>query len=324
MPLYVVEKGITQMETDAIVNAANNELWAGGGVCGAIFKEAGIRELSEACQKLSPIATGEAVITEGFQLKAKYIIHAVGPIYKDGFHHEKELLRNAYLNSLKLAIEHSCTSISFPLISSGIYGYPKEEALDVAIKTITQFLETHELDVYLTFLDRHIVKINKILKENITKYLEDNYECIPHFYLHSCKTLLYDEECLQENDILEEYSLDELINHMDETFTEMLLRLIDEKNLNDINVYKKANMDRKLFSKIRSQSDYHPLKKTVLSLSIAMELSLDETIDLLNKAGYTLSNSQKSDVIIRYFIENKHYNIFDINLTLFEFNLPTL
>jgi O-acetyl-ADP-ribose deacetylase (regulator of RNase III) len=149
MPLQITDQNITTINTDAIVNAANTALLMGGGVCGAIFRAAGPSELQDACNKLAPIAVGEAAITPGFALPAKYIIHTAGVKYRDGKSGEEALLRNCYINSLKVAVEINCTSIAFPLISSGIYGYPKEEAREVAINAIEDFLKEHELDVFL-------------------------------------------------------------------------------------------------------------------------------------------------------------------------------
>lgn len=154
MPFTLIQNDITKMEADAIVNAANTELKMGGGVCGAIFKAAGAAEMQAACDKLAPIKTGEAVITPGFRLPAKYVIHTAGPIYKDGKHGEEALLRSCYINSLKCAVENGCESVAFPLISSGIYGYPKEEALRAAASAIQDFLADHDLLVSLVMLDK--------------------------------------------------------------------------------------------------------------------------------------------------------------------------
>lgn len=349
MPFHIVHNDITKMNVDVIVNAANNQLLQGGGVCGAIFKTAGEKLLQRECSQYAPIQTGQAVITNGYNLSAKYIIHAVGPIYKDGQHNEKELLISAYKSSLMLAIKHNCQSIALPLISSGIYGYPKKEALAIATSTINDFLSDSELDVYLVVFDKDSVTLSESLYQNIEHYIdqyfiEDRYtrriEVESNYSFNAPKTIkkktqsqkrhivkyFFEEDEMEEElpHIETSRSLDDLVNMLDETFSEMLLRLIDEKGYTDTQVYKRANIDRKLFSKIRTQADYHPSKKTALALCIALQLSLDETIDLLNKAGYTLSNSQKRDIIIRYFIENNDYNIYTINEALFFFNQPTL
>lgn len=157
MSLRILKGDITKLKVDAIVNPANRELLQGGGVCGAIFKEAGPRDLQRACDLLSPIEVGEAVITPGFKLPASYVIHTVGPIYRGGKEGEAELLARAYRSSLELAYEKKLESIAFPIISSGIFGYPKEEALAVGVETIKAFLEERELDVTLVIFSGSII-----------------------------------------------------------------------------------------------------------------------------------------------------------------------
>ena len=149
MPLKIVHGDITKMSVDAVVNAANTKLKMGGGVCGAIFSAAGAEKLQAECDSIGECNVGEAVITSAYDLPAKYIIHTVGPIWRGGDHNEAKLLRSCYLNSLSLAKKHDCKSIAFPLISSGIYGYPKDEAMEIAISAIEEFLRHHELEVYL-------------------------------------------------------------------------------------------------------------------------------------------------------------------------------
>ena len=157
MALKFLQADITRLAVDAIVNAANTELLAGGGVCGAIFRAAGYRELQAACDELSPIQTGEAVITPGFNLPAKFVIHTAGPIWHGGQRGEENLLRACYTNSLKLAVEKNLSSVAFPLISSGIYGYPPHEALKVAVDAIKIFLKQHDLDVTLTLMNKSLL-----------------------------------------------------------------------------------------------------------------------------------------------------------------------
>ncbi len=154
MPIQIVQDDITTMRTDAIVNAANSRLAQGGGVCGAIFAAAGAQELTQACRAIGHCDTGDAVITPGFRLPARYIIHAVGPIWQGGTNGEEALLRSCYLNSLALAERHGLRSIAFPLISSGIYGYPKAAALSVAVSAISSFLPEHDMTVCLVIFDR--------------------------------------------------------------------------------------------------------------------------------------------------------------------------
>ncbi len=331
MPFQILHNDITNMETDAIVNAANSNLLAGGGVCGAIFRSAGKDKLQKECNKIAPCLVGHAVITKGYNLKAKYVIHTVGPIYKDGNSKEKIYLKSAYENSLKLAKDYNLKSIAFPLISSGIYGYPKKEALDIAISTIKEFLSHNDMDIYLVVFDRKVVQLSEELYDNIKHYIDDFYE--KHYVPRNINNLemeeVFEDNCYSEKTICDEKSfnkssLESILNNIDETFSQMLLRLIEEKGKTDIQVYKKANIDRKLFSKIRSNKDYNPKKTTALSLAIALELSLDETKNLLSRAGYTLSPSHKFDLIIEYFIKNKNYDIFIINEALFTFEQPLL
>ena len=156
--------GITQFAADCVVNAANDRLAAGGGVCGAIFRDAGYTELTEACDAIGHCPTGSAVITPGFRLKAKYIIHAVGPIWYGGDHGEPEKLYSCYQKSLELAMENGCHSIGFPLISAGIYGYPKAEAWAVAIQACRDFLGKHpDYHIQITFcvLDDGIMEMGQ-------------------------------------------------------------------------------------------------------------------------------------------------------------------
>jgi len=154
MPFHVIQKNIVTMQVDAIVNAANTALKAGEGVCKAIFNAAGHERLQQACDRIGHCAVGEAVATDAFALTANYVIHTPGPIYIDGNHNEERLLHACYISSLSLASTLDCSSIAFPLISSGIYGYPKDQAIQTAIRAINEFLQTHEMQVYLVLYDR--------------------------------------------------------------------------------------------------------------------------------------------------------------------------
>lgn len=338
MPFTIVRQDITKIKTDAIVNAANTELKMGGGVCGAIFQAAGKNELQEACNGLSPIKTGEAVITPGFALPASYIIHVAGPVYNPSCPKESEkLLRSAYLNSLILAKDYKCKSIAFPLISSGIYGYPKDEALKVATTAIKDFLGNHDMDIYLAVFDKDAFMVSEKLLGEVASYIDDNY--LKKHKLSRRELLDIEQRSLADVDHIEYDSpmpqiseevlkapsgIDDLIDNLDEPFSTTLLRLIDAKDKTDVEVYKRANLDRKLFSKIRTGKGYMPSKRTAIALAVGLELNLDETDDLLERAGYTLSRSQKFDVIIEYFIINGKYDIFEINEVLFKYDQPLL
>lgn len=330
MPFTIIRNDITKMQTDAIVNAANTELQMGGGVCGAIFKAAGVKELQAACNKLSPIQTGEAVITPGFALSAKHIVHTAGPVYRDGQHGEADLLRACYINSLTVAAENGCESITFPLISSGIFGYPKKNALQVATQAIQDYVAEHDMNVYLAVFDKDAFTISEQLLGGVESYIDEHYvnEHIDRrrgiSLLDVERSAIFAEEAMSMPIAAAAKGLDELIENLDEPFSQTLLRLIDAKGKTDVEVYKRANIDRRLFSKIRSGKAYMPSKRTAIALAIALELTLRETEDFLNRAGYALSHSQKFDVIVEYFIVDGRYDIFEINEVLFHYDQPVL
>lgn len=328
MPLTIVRQDITKMDVDAIVNAANCALERGGGVCGAIFKAAGIPKMTEACAALAPIQVGEAVITPGFNLPARYVIHTPGPVYRDGASGEEAKLRSCYQNSLELAVEHGCTSIAFPLISSGIYGYPTKKAMQVALRAIGDFLEVHELQVFLAVFDKEAYTVSEELLGAVADYLGENYVDENLEVRRRRQNYHAPEEQVLYSGALAESAvppkLEDLVGNLDEPFSATLLRLIDAKGKNDVDVYKKANLDRRLFSKIRSNKGYMPSKRTVLALAIGLELSLEETNDLLKRAGFALSQSQVGDVIVEYFILHGKYNIMEINEVLFRYDQPLL
>jgi len=329
MPLLIVRNDITKMKVDAIVNATNPMLKMGGGVSGAIFTVAGRRMLQDACDAIGHCAQGEAVITPGFDLPAKYVIHTVGPVWHGGVAGESEQLADCYTHSLELARKHGCESIAFPLVSSGTYRYPKQEALNIAISAISQFLFENDMTVYLVVYDAKAFMLSKQLFSSIEKFIDDNYveEQALLYRRTSARYQPKDDERIEIVSNLSvgssARSLDDIISEQDESFSESLFRLIDQRKLKDSDVYKKANIDRRLFSKIRN-SDYHPSKNTCMALAIALELNLDQMKDLLAKAGYTLSKSQKADLIIEFHVINKKYDILQINEALFTFKQPIL
>ncbi|MFT8337477.1 macro domain-containing protein [Schleiferilactobacillus harbinensis] len=324
MPLTLIRQDITKIPVDAIVNAANPRLAMGGGVSGAIFRAAGADQLQAAANKVAPVETGHAAITPGFSLPAKYVIHAVGPIYRQANPDQsRRLLRSAYTESLRLAVAKHCLSIAFPLISSGIYGYPKEQALAVATSAITDFLTDHELDVYLTIFDQASFVVSQDLLGPIASYIDQHYV---NAQPDTRRRARPDHElaAYPAQTPLSQEPLDQLVNTLDDSFATALFHFIDARHLTDPEVYKRANIDRRLFSKIRSNPDYVPSKRTAIAFAIALQLSLTEANDLLQRAGYTLSTSQKLDVIIMYFIGSKSYNIYRINEVLFSYDLPLL
>ncbi len=309
MPLKIVQNDITKMKVDAIVNAANETLLGGGGVDGAIHQAAG-PELLKACRKLGGCETGDAKITKGYRLPCKYVIHTVGPIWHGGEYGEKEKLISCYRASLNLAEKYHCETVAFPLISAGVYGYPKDQALSVAVSTISEFLSASEMTVYIVIYHQDDFQISPKLIRDIREYIDDHYEVTP----------VRNEKYFAPQVMAAPSELEKAVNAIDETFSQMLLRKIDEKGMTDVQCYKKANIDRKLFSKIRSNKQYQPSKPTVLAFSIALELSLDETKDLLLKAGFALSKSSVSDIVVEYFISRGNYDINEINQALFAFN----
>ncbi|HSP21935.1 MAG TPA: macro domain-containing protein [Planococcus sp. (in: firmicutes)] len=324
MPLEIIRNDLTKMHVDAIVNAANSELQMGGGVCGAIFQRAGASDMQAACNRIGNCPTGSAVVTPAFKLDARYIIHAVGPVWQGGGQGEEQLLRSAYSTSLGLADELECESIAFPLISSGIYGYPKDQALDIAVSEIRRFLLDHEMLVYLVVFDQKSFVISESLAESINSYIDEHYVDEMAVRYPRFEQQDMSEKILQEAELKTSSSLEDFLAHIDEPFSVRLLRFIDEKGMDDVETYKKANIDRKLFSKIRNSPTYTPMKKTIIAFAIALELDLHETEDLLETAGYALSRSNKFDVIIEYFIVHQKYDIYEINEALFSFNQAIL
>jgi len=380
MPLNIIRNDVTKMSVDVIVNAANTNLQAGGGVCGAIFSAAGADRLQRACDNLAPIKTGDAVITKGFALPAKYIIHAAGPVYHDGKQDEESLLRLCYTNALNLSKKYGCRSIAFPLISSGIYGYPKVEALSVATSTISEWLMKDDMDVFLVVFDKTAFSLSNDLLGEVKAFIDENYVDERNLRFSRERTQSWsgiesdteaveksialfpeqDSQTIQESLSADEAvnmldsaaipklserlkpkitptteqkapailhqmrNLDDVVGRLDEPFSSTLLRLIDAKGKTDVDIYKRANLDRKLFSKIRAGRGYMPSKKTAVALAVALELSLFETRDLLERAGFALSRSVMFDVIVEYFITSQKYDIYEINNVLFEYDQPIL
>ena len=296
MPFTIVRDDITKLKVDAIVNAANKNLQMGGGVCGAIFTAAGAEKLQAACGSLAPIETGEAVITHGFNLPAKHIIHTAGPVYCGGNQGEEILLRSCYINSLELAAKNNCESIAFPLISSGIYGYPKAEALSVATDAIRSFISEHDINVTLVVFDKAAFALSEELLGEVESYIDEYY--VDERKDRRRELLDAERKVLSEADFMnlsmpmfqvrEEKtfapimeaqavaSLDAIVGKLDEPFTATLLRLIDATGRKDSEIYNRANIDRRLFSKIRNNEQYAPSKPTVLAFAVALELTLEQ------------------------------------------------
>ena len=376
MPFYIVRNDITNMRVDAVVNAANPSLLGGGGVDGAIHRAAG-PALRDYCLALGGCAVGQAVLTPGFGLPAPWIIHTVGPVWCGGDRGEEALLRACYRESLALALEKNLSSVAFPLLSAGVYGYPREQALSVAVSEIRTFLLRHEMEIWLVVYDSESYRLSSDLMGDIRAFIDETFvsahteapsnrrehiqmtlQSMPEAdfgaSFASCPlppapasarpaqskpappypasaspkparektTLRRDREKASEP--VSASDLDLRLRTLDESFSQMLLRKIDEKGITDAACYKRANVDRKLFSKIRSDPGYRPSKPTAIAFAIALELPLEQTRELLMKAGYALSHSNKFDVIIEYFILRGNYDVFQINEALFAFDQSLL
>lgn len=359
MPFQIIRNDITKVKADAIVNTANPKPCVGSGTDSAIYAAAGEEQLLAARKRIGDIAPGRAFHTDAFGLDARYIIHTVGPVWVDGAHGERETLRSCYERSLSLAAELKCRSIAFPLIASGVYGFPKDEALQIALSEISRFLLTHEMKVLLVVFGRKALQLSQRLVGEIEQYIDDHGERLlyeaeyggeygverrgrnalragqeraEHFF--GSASLPGKEDTGKEPATasapgtlfpdVSGKSLDEVLGDKAETFQQRLFQLIDERGLDDVAVYKKANIDRKLFSSIRCKKDYKPKKKTAVAFAIALELDLPTTLDLLSRAEIAFSPSNKFDLIVSYFITNKNYNVFEINAVLFDYNQPLL
>ena len=313
----------------------------GSGTSRAIYQAAGEQELTAACEDIGRCDLGRAVCTPAFGLPAKYIFHAVCPAWHGGFFGEAKQLAGAYHSALELAAEYHCESVAFPLLSSGNYGYPKEQAFRIAVDTITQYVMEHDLTVYLVLYDRDSLAVSRKLFASVEEYIDDHYVAQndeSYGFGRRRRELSERRRLLEEDAALPMLgavpapaaaprtarSLESLMDNLGESFTTRLLRLIDERGLKDSTVYKQSNISRQHFSKIQCNRDYNPKKKTVLAFAVGLHLSEDETIDLLKSAGYAFSDGSKRDWIVRYCLEHKIYNINQVNTLLFEYDQEQL
>lgn len=357
MPFQIIRNDITKVKTDVIVNTANPRPLIGRGTDSAVYRAAGEEQLLAERKKIGAITPGDAAVTPAFDLPAKYVIHTVGPAWVDGRHGEREILRSCYEHSLSLAAELKAESIAFPLIAAGVYGFPKDEALNIALAEIGKFLLTHEMKVILVVFNREALELSERLVGEIEQYIDEHSAHIlrEEEYGGEYITDIRRREAARRNDAamlrdasiaLEDIetddlfieagsptgafpaaggkSLDEVLGGAGETFQQRLFRLIDASGLDDVTVYKKANIDRKVFSRIRCKPDYKPKKKTAVAFAIALELDLPTTLDLLSRAEIAFSPSSRFDLIVTYFITNKIYDIYKINTALFKYGQPIL
>lgn len=322
MPFKIIRNDLSKVTADVIVNSAHPQPVIGGGV-DFVIHDAGGPELVQARIALGQIRIAEAKYTKGFLLNSNYVFHTVGPVWDNGGHKEYRQLYSCYWNSLQLAIELKQHSIAFPLISTGAFGAPKSVSLEIALKAFKEFLDTNELDIYLVVYDKDSYLISKQLHDDISSYIDTG--TIARRRQQMDKRLRHEEieRIISYNDSIES-SLKEELEFIDGTFQETLFAIIDDKGFTDPYVYKKANIDRRLFAKIRKDKFYHPSKNTVLALCIALELNTEQTQDLLSRAGYNLSLSIPFDIIIHYFIKQNKFDIFEINEALFDFDQEPL
>lgn len=350
MPFEIIRGDITEIKADAIVNTANPNPVIGSGVDAGIHKKAGPK-LLKARKKIGPIAVGQAAVTPAFDLDAKFVIHAVGPVWEGGRFREEALLRQCYDNALALAAKKQCESVAFPLLSAGNYGFPKAVALQIAVNAFSAFLMDHEMRIVLVVFDRDAFALSEKLFQSVQSYIDEHYirqklqeeysvadsSNVPRAIRERrqrrrLEAQVFRSEPLEEDTFLPmaapaaaaPASLDEMLQETDAGFSETLLKLIDRTGKKDAEIYKKANIDRKLFSKIRSNPAYKPSKATALAFAVALELDLEETRDFIGRAGYALSHSSKFDIIVEYFILRKNYNVMELNETLFAFDQPLI
>lgn len=373
MPFQIVRNDITKMHVDAIVNTANPMPGYGAGIDSAVYEAAGKDKLLAKRHEIGAIDRGTSVITDGYNLPAKYIIHTVGTAWQGGKEGEEDIIRSCYRSVFKVATENDISSLAIPLLASGSYGFPKGIALRIALSEIEVFMSGNDMDVYLVVFDEKSVSLSSELYGDIDEYISDNYveeknqeeypdsygrtereRCGTEFFtggfastigsvpgflkanqtkknkrkdsVHMTESLetefeedlLSSDMCLSAPQLDEERSLEDVVKNLDKTFMELVFSFADAKELTDVEVQKKANLDRKAFSKLKCGTTKNPSKSTALALAVALELDLDDTKDLLSRAGLALSPCSKQDVIVQYFIEKEAYDIYEINVALFE------
>ena len=357
MPFQIIRNDITKVRADAVVNTANPRPIIGSGTDSAIYEAAGKEQLLAERRKIGDISPGCAVSTPAFNLPAKFIIHTVGPVWVDGKHGEEALLRKAYNAALNLADQLGCKSVAFPLMAAGSYGFPRETALSISIAACTDFLMDHDMDVFLVLFSGKAVSLASSLFADLRSYIDDNYveEQTQKEYgslkeqrrrmgnLARPEIREAHRESISFGSAMEEWEvaddevlpastsstvsaagLKELLGQSEKTFSEYLMDLLRERSGKDSEVYKRAEVSKQLFSKILSDRDYHPNKSTVVQLAIGLQLDVNQTQKLLEKAGYTLTRSSKADLVVQYYIEHRVYNVAFINAALDDCALPLL
>ncbi|NLZ75336.1 MAG: hypothetical protein GX914_02410 [Erysipelotrichia bacterium] len=328
MPLEIITGSIVEQKTDIIVSCNNSKMIAVGGNSLAIFNKIGYRKAKKLTKDYRNLKTAEIAVTSGFDLCQK-IIHVVSPIYDESSDNNEELLFAAYNNVLNKAKELFANSISFPLLSADGNNYPKQLALDIAIKAIGSFIKDNEIDVKLVLLPEEksnevkYPELHRLINEAKTEKEEKrDFKAASH----RLGMMVAGDLAKEAFDFCEyqEADLEDYLDKMDISFSKTVLKLIDEKGYTDSEVYKRANLDRRVFSKLRSSDDYQPSKTTAIALAFALKLSASQTDDLLLKAGYSLSKSNIADIIVRYCLNSEIYDIYEVNETLFKYNQKQL
>lgn len=314
MPLKITEAVIANIECDAVVNQIREDFQPN-------------LEVGAVIHRIDCLEVGQTKLTHGYNSLCKYIIHTVVPCWKGGNHNERELLQSCYKQALGLAIEAKCGSISLPLLSSGEAGYPKDKVIEDALEVIKKFLYENDMLVYLVINDKSLYELSEQLNSNVSSYIKDNLirlsrsPKIRHLY----DELLDDSLGEQPSRSNTEYCFDEFKEKfICKGFRDKLFGFIDKKHCNDVDCYKRANVSRQTWHKIVSDNYYHPTKNTAIALAISLQLDMDETQELLETAGFILSKSSLSDLIIMFCIGNKIYDVFEIDSILFKYGEDTL
>jgi len=339
MPLQIIHRDITTMTVDAVVNPTDCLYSGSGGTDLAIHRAAG-SELIRACGELKPLSFGEVAVTEGFNLPCRHIIHTMGPVWRGGNSNETMLLRSCYVNALIEARKMGLTSLAFPLISSGTFGFPKDRVLRIAIDAISDFLFSvdEDMEIYICVLQRNAFELSKTvaLEEYIDRsrrFVYENHALTMSAAEDMCFGAMPCEVSLEDAYIKPApkaarakmpQDLSTWLKKQDDSFAVTLLKLIDKKHMGDVQCYKKANVTKNTFWKIKNQADYKPSKPTVIAFAIALELNMEETELLLKSAGFSLSHNNLFDMIIEFYILNGYYDIFEINAALYQYDQQCL